>query len=160
MKYSSLKKPTKGFTLIEMLMVVIIIGLLVSIAVPAINTAKSDAQAAKRQTICRAIETAKLRYVLNPSSPVWPKGAYVTFNDIKPYLLINGATPNLVQITDGTQNGAGISLCSFGIFQTTYSEAFPQDANSYFMDGQTWMGPLVAGDEGNTFHGQLQRCWW
>ena len=65
MKYALYKKVKRGFTLIEMLIVVGIIGILVALAVPALSTAMSDARQAKVSAYVSQINTALNRYVID-----------------------------------------------------------------------------------------------
>lgn len=95
MKYALYKKVKRGFTLIEMLIVVGIIGILVALAVPALSTAMSDARQAKVSAYVSQINTALNRYVIdqevkNQKNEI--TGLENGWDKIKEYLVINGTT--------------------------------------------------------------------
>lgn len=95
--------PSSGFTLIEMLIVVAIVGILVAIAVPSLHSAKVNAQQAKRAAAVSNVNTAKTRFMLRHPSPSDIYGTPVQFSQIQEYLLINGSTPgNLSDLEQGT----------------------------------------------------------
>lgn len=100
-----------GFTLIEMLIVVAIVGILVAIAVPALNTAKADAQEAKQDAVLSAVSLAKTRFELKATT------AEITAFDaldqqedelliIGPYMRVNGVQPVYADLLEGTGKGS------------------------------------------------------
>lgn len=90
-----------GFTLIEMLIVVAIIGILVAIAIPALSTSKEDAQQAKQDTVVSQIETAKQRYALAYDGQLTGSEP-ATLALIGEYLLVNGVPATSTSLTKGT----------------------------------------------------------
>ena len=70
-------KTTRGFTLIELLVVIAIIGLLSSVVLASVNTARGEANDAKRVTDLRDVQTALELYAgdHNGSYPVGGAGA-------------------------------------------------------------------------------------
>ncbi len=118
-------KLNKGFTLIEMLIVITIIGIIVGIGVPALRDAKQKAAQAKIDSVVATVATAKTRYTLDNSD-----ANIATFNGtdaadgtgtggtrfaaLAPYILVKGVpvadVPTLingtgkVNLTIGTLN--------------------------------------------------------
>ena len=85
----SIKKNTAGFTLVEIMIVVAIIGLLAAIAVPNFAQARTNARRGTCINNLRLIDAAKEQYALenNKDSTVTPATA-----DVVPYLK-GGALP-------------------------------------------------------------------
>ena len=66
-----LLKKTKGFTLVELMVVIVIIGILAAVAIPKFLDASQKAKASEFPTILTAIYTGQLAYNAE-------KGSYVT----------------------------------------------------------------------------------
>lgn len=104
------KNLIKGFTLIEMLIVVTIIGIIVGIGVPALRDAKAKAAAAKTDSVVATVATAKTRYTLDNTD-----AAMVTFNSaaesarftsLQPYILVKGVpVADVATLINGTGFG-------------------------------------------------------
>ena len=69
-KIEELRNREEGFTLVELLAVIVILGLIVAIAIPAIggviDRARNDSETAETQLI---IDAARLYYTTNPTAP-------------------------------------------------------------------------------------------
>ena len=75
-----LKRDSKGFTLVELMVVLLIIGILVAIAVPIYNSTQKNAKQRACDANIRTIEGAAAQYY--SSEGVWPsmddlKGSYI-----------------------------------------------------------------------------------
>ena len=90
-------RANRGFTIIELIVVVTVIGILAAVAVGAYNKVVYDAKVAKKQALINILATAKSLFVSDPTQ----SGNIGTFNGspdseftlIAPYIRVNGATP-------------------------------------------------------------------
>src|SRR5271157_337233 len=92
-------RANRGFTIVELVVVVTIIGLLAAIAVGAYNKVVNDAKTAKAAALVNTLSTAKSLFVADPNTTETLiqqyNGAPDNFftQDIAPYIRINGYTP-------------------------------------------------------------------
>jgi prepilin-type N-terminal cleavage/methylation domain-containing protein len=86
----------QGFTIVELIVVVTVIGLLAAVAVGAYNKVVNDAKVAKSTALVNTLSTAKSLFVADPKTTPDMIGKFNTSQDytyIAPYIRVNGATP-------------------------------------------------------------------
>jgi len=72
-----LHKNQKGFTLVELMVVVVIIGVLVAIALPVYGTITSNAEKKACHANLRTIDGARMMYDADQTPGTWP-GDYIS----------------------------------------------------------------------------------
>ena len=93
-------RANRGFTIIELIVVVTVIGFLAAIAVGAYNKVVNDAKVTKSLALVNTLQTAKASFVADPkTTPAMissfnadPDG---NFAMIAPYIRVNGVQPTV-----------------------------------------------------------------
>ena len=92
-------RSNRGFTIVELIVVVTVIGLLAALAVGAYNTVVYQAKQAKSQALVNTLSTAKSLFVADPARVEADITAYnggavdAQFTAIAPYIRVNGNIP-------------------------------------------------------------------
>jgi len=107
MKLNKLNRRRGGFTLVEIMIVVAIIALLASIAVPGFLRARKRAQASRVINDLRHLDGAIDQYALETNKP----GDFVaTFTDLRVYLKPGGTLYNTGHDIFGNQYGPSFTV--------------------------------------------------
>jgi prepilin-type N-terminal cleavage/methylation domain-containing protein len=94
-------KNNSAFTLVELSIGVVVIGILIGIAFMGLGNSREDAQAQKRSAVISSVEAAKNRYYL--SSPNDVLGEATRIEHIAPLLNINGENvDSIFDLVQGT----------------------------------------------------------
>jgi prepilin-type N-terminal cleavage/methylation domain-containing protein len=117
-------RANRGFTIIELVVVVTVIGLLAALAVGAYNKVVNDAKTTKALALVNTLSTAKSMFVGDPRTTSGDITAFNTsqdFTKIAPYIRVNGqqptdepnllalsGMPSTVQITLGTVDDSSL----------------------------------------------------
>jgi prepilin-type N-terminal cleavage/methylation domain-containing protein len=108
-----------GFTIVELIVAITVIGLLATLAVGAYNKVVSDAKIAKSKALISTLASAKSAFVSDPQTVAGSITAFnaapdANFSLIAPYIRVNGAQPasesDLLSLSGMPSSGVTITL--------------------------------------------------
>jgi prepilin-type N-terminal cleavage/methylation domain-containing protein len=99
-------KNTKGFTLIELMVVIVIIGILAAIAIPKFMDASVKAKVSELPTVLATFEHAELAYLAEHAS-------LSTATDLSDLIVDNGAMKASKWFTYAFGGGGAAATCSY-----------------------------------------------
>jgi prepilin-type N-terminal cleavage/methylation domain-containing protein len=110
-------RANRGFTIVELIVVVTVIGLLAALAVGAYNKVVNDAKKAKQLALVNTLSTAKALFVADPATTKAEINSFNTNNGVPEtqfalianYVRINGAIPTSISSAPTTTSLLGLS---------------------------------------------------
>jgi type IV pilus assembly protein PilA len=148
-----LKQIQKGFTLIELMIVIAIIGILAAIAIPAYQNYTIRAQITEGLTLGDGWKTAIAEYYANTGN--WPiqsnlTGTNTSVGKYETGVIVTGS--GVITITYGNQANSKVSGCNLSLlpFTNTNNDVLWQCGNSAAPNGGTSSG----GVNSSTVHAQ------
>ena len=109
----------RGFTIVELIVVITVIGLLAAIALGAYNKVINNAKVAKSLALVNTLSTGKSLFVGDPRTTpamigIFNGGPDGNFAMIAPYIRVNGAQPaseaDLLKLSGFPSSGISITL--------------------------------------------------
>ena len=120
MKRNLRSRANRGFTIVELIVVITVIGFLAAIAVGAYNKVVNDAKTTKSLALVNTLATAKSLFVADPATTEANITAFNTdtgdtqFGLIAQYIRVNGAIPtnlaNLLSLSGFPATGVTVTL--------------------------------------------------
>jgi prepilin-type N-terminal cleavage/methylation domain-containing protein len=121
LKANDMKQVQRGFTLIELVMVIVILGVLAAVAIPKFVDLKGDAQLAATQGVAGALSSASaINYANRSISTATGRGAAVSnCTDVSNTNILQGGLPTGYTITAAAVTPAGTSVtCTVSVTAT------------------------------------------
>jgi len=141
MKKNRIRK-NQGFTIVEMIVVITVIGILAAIAVGAYNKVVNDAKVAKSTALVNTLSTAKSLFLADPNTTPQMIATFngapdTNFASIAPYIRVNGAQP--------TDEGNLLLLSGFPAGVVTITLGTVDDNSFQPPGGHSDQAPTVTG---------------